>query len=123
MNNVGYCGLICEECNEFVLNKCVGCASKNEHCGIKECLKSKDADHCFLCSEFPCDQGMFNSIRVRAFNRFMKDYGVDELLMSLKYNKSKGINYHNKDGSPGGYDLLKTEEEVISLLLEGMHVD
>ncbi len=68
---------------------------------------------------FPCNEGMLKKMRIRAFARFAKEYGKDELIRSLFKNKEKGIVYHYEGQLMGDYDKCKTEEEIIKMILTG----
>ena len=116
-NSIGICGLVCALCN--CKSTCLGCKNKNEDCPIKKCSSEKGRDYCFLCEKFPCDEGIFKSIRVRAFNMVAKEDGLQNLAQYIIRNFQNGIQYHRNDGIKGDYDRLQTEQEVISLLKDG----
>lgn len=120
-NSFAICGLVCALCSSKEI--CSGCKNKceacNSECSIKKCCIEKGLDYCFLCDEFPCDEGMFKNTRVRAFNIVAKDEGINKLSQYLHRNKENGIQYHRSGGIQGDYDRLKSEEEVISLLKNG----
>lgn len=73
INNFGYCGKNCTECNFFYEKKCDGCkyiSSQIEtapiletcqNCKIKFCAEKKGISFCFLCSNFPCPYFSFLS--------------------------------------------------------------
>ena len=118
---IAYCGLVCVVCNE---NKnCVGC--RNEGCKDKEwcknfqCCKTKGLNGCWECSQFPCDGSMFDKIRIRTFAKFIKEYGADFLLECLDKNEKKGILYHYPGKITGDYDIPKTEDKIIDLIING----
>lgn len=57
------CGMNCKVCYKHCYNKkpCDGCLKsdigKPEHCRkckIKDCVKDKDLNYCFECSDYPC---------------------------------------------------------------------
>ncbi len=52
------------------------------------------ANGCWECADFPCQGGMLNKLRIRAFARFAREYGTDELKRCLMRNKANGIAYH-----------------------------
>lgn len=64
------------------------------------------------------DEKMFNKdhdIRIRAFIKSMKKESPEKLVQCIIKNQKKGIEYgYQKD-----YDLKKSEDEVICLLLTG----
>jgi hypothetical protein len=43
---------------DMPLQSCPGCKldKHGSDCEIRECAKSKELDHCGLCSDFPCDK-------------------------------------------------------------------
>lgn len=120
--SVGRCGLICALCHEATF--CGGCKSKNPNCAKhakKEgcyqyrCSKRKGLEGCWECDEAPCEYDMFSqehSIRNRAFVRFAKYEGVEELGKCVFRNSIYGIRY----GLGKDYDQFETEEEVVRLL-------
>ncbi|MGH4123204.1 MAG: hypothetical protein ACREV6_09800 [Clostridium sp.] len=117
---IGCCGLACVLCSE---EDCLGChkdgCSNKGSCNICKCCKSKDMNGCFECSEFPCDEKMMQNIRIRAFNRFAKEKGVEKLVKCLKINYNNGITYHVSNGLKGDYDSLDSEEEIIKIIEYG----
>lgn len=116
-NNIAVCGLVCTFCS--CKSNCSGCRSKDEDCSIKKCSSEKGLDYCFLCEEFPCDEGMFKNIRLKAFNMVAKEEGLHKLAEYLVRNYQNGIQYHRSNGLKGDYDKRQSEEEVISLLKNG----
>lgn len=118
MNNVAYCGLACCVCSEN--DKCVGC--QNGGCDIHgwcknyNCCREKGLNGCWECADFPCEGGMLNKPRIRAFALFAKEYGVEELTKCLLLNKENGIIYHYEGQLIGDYDKCETEEEIIMMI-------
>lgn len=118
-NNIGYCGLACSQCSEGISGQCQGCRQKSSECSIKKCCESNNINGCWSCSSFPCKEGMFNSLRVRAFVKCAREDGVEKLSEYLIKNREKGIMYHKPDGSKGDYDVLNDEDDVLKLLRTG----
>jgi len=60
--NISTCGIDCDSCKFFYLNKCEGCrisAPKGEcvwggRCELHDCVANKNIPHCGKCNEFPC---------------------------------------------------------------------
>lgn len=117
------CGLACAACRE---EECPGCFADGcenaAQCGILRCVREKDIAGCHACDDFPCEQAMFDNPRVRAFVRYAKAYGVEQLLERLEANAAEGIAYHREDGLSGDYDGL-SEQEVWALLEFGHDKD
>lgn len=118
---IAYCGLACCVCSHN--EGCLGC--RNEGCTIWEecksfhCCKEKGIAGCWECDEFPCDNPMFEKPRVRAFIRFIAEYGEERLMDCLKRNEAAGITYHNEGQLTGDYDIPDTEENIRTLILSG----
>jgi hypothetical protein len=121
---IAYCGLACCVCSEN--NNCVGC--RNDGCKDKEwcknfnCCKVKGLDGCWKCDEFPCSNSMLNKTRIRAFARFIKEYGEERLINCLDINEQSGMKYHYKGELLGDYDEPKTEDEIIRLIINGKRI-
>jgi hypothetical protein len=120
-NSIAYCGLICKMCH--LSSTCQGCKSdfgceEWKDCVHRKCCIEKNINGCWECEEAPCDKKMFangHDIRIRAFIKFMKEESPKKLIECIIENEKRGIKYgYHKD-----YDLKKSEEEVIALLLEG----
>lgn len=117
---IAFCGLACCVCSENTA--CAGC--RNEGCRDKEwcksfhCCKSKGLDGCWECADFPCDNPMFDKLRVRTLAEFISEYGEQKLLNALQKNENAGVIYHYKDRLEGDYDLLQSEEEIRQFLLK-----
>ncbi len=62
---------------------------------------------------------MLDKLRIRAFARFAKEYGTDELIKCLLQNKKNGIVYHYDGQLVGDYDKCETEEEIIEMIKHG----
>jgi len=117
----GYCGLSCAACGGR--NDCVGC--RNEGCTNKDwcknfkCCKEKGLNGCWECSNFPCEGGMLDKLRIRAFAKFIKENGEEEFLNCLKRNYKNGIVYHYEGEYSGDYDKFNTEEEIMNMIKYG----
>lgn len=115
---IAYCGLACCVCSE---NKsCPGCRSGgcDNHGGCRNynCCREKGLNGCWECERFPCGGGMLEKPRIRAFARFAKKYGTDELVRCLMKNKADGIVYHYDGQLVGDYDKCETEDEIIAMI-------
>ena len=88
-----YCGLACCICSEN--ETCEGC--RNDGCKDKEwcknfnCCRERGLSGCWECSEFPCTGNMLDKMRIRAFARFMKEYGENKFLDCLEINEREDI--------------------------------
>ena len=93
---IAYCGLACCVCSEN--DKCVGCQAGgcdiHSWCKNYNCCREKGLNGCWECNEFPCSGGMLDKPRIRAFARFVKEYGENKLVRCLLRNKENGIQYH-----------------------------
>jgi hypothetical protein len=118
-NNIGCCGLACSQCNEGISGQCKVCIQENKECSIRKCCQSSNMEGCWSCNTFPCEEGMFNNVRVRAFVKCAKEDGVDKLLEHLVRNKENGIVYHKTDGSKGDYDVCDKEEDILKIIRTG----
>ena len=110
MKAIAFCGLACCVCSE---NKgCVGCqdggCESHGWCKNYNCCKEKGLNGCWECSEFPCTGCMLDKPRIRAFAKFARRYGVEELEKCLLRNKEKGIVYHYEGQLVGDYDKCQT---------------
>jgi hypothetical protein len=63
---------------------------------------------------------MLDQLRIRAFAKFISEFGEKKLLDALEKNESDGIKYHYNGKLSGDYDRLQSEEEIIQLLLRGL---
>jgi len=121
---IAYCGLACCICSENA--SCPGC--RNDGCKDKEwcknfkCCGEKGLKGCWKCEDFPCSGGMLDKLRIRAFSKFIKKYGEDELIRCLEKNEKEGLVYHYDGQLVGDYDVPKTEEEIIQMILCGKQV-
>ncbi len=118
---IAYCGLACCLCSEN--ETCPGC--RNDGCSNKEwcknynCCREKNLEGCWECHEFPCSDSMLDKTRIRAFSRFVVEYGEGALLKRLEENEKAGVLYHYKDQIVGDYDKLDNEEEIVRMILRG----
>lgn len=121
MNSIAYCGLACCVCSGK--DKCVGC--QNGGCDVHgwcknyNCCREKGLNGCWECPDFPCSGNMLDMPRIRAFARFAKEYGTDELMRCLLRNKENGIVYHYDGQLVGDYDKCKTEVEIFNMIKTG----
>ena len=63
---------------------------------------------------------MLDKPRIRAFARFAKEYGTDELAKCLLRNRENGIVYHYAGQLVGDYDKCGTEDEIIEMIKTGV---
>lgn len=118
---IAYCGLACCLCSHN--ETCAGC--RNEGCKDKDwcknfiCCREKGIAGCWECSEFPCSGSMLDKIRIRAFARFIKEYGEERLLDCVERNEKAGLSYHYEGELSGDYDKPSTEEEIMQLIMNG----
>lgn len=115
---IAYCGLACCVCSE---NKtCLGCQAGgcdiHGWCKNYNCCRERGLVGCWECTQFPCEGGMLDKIRVCTFARFAKEYGADELVRCLMKNKADGIVYHYDGQLVGDYDKCRNEEEIIEMI-------
>lgn len=122
VNSIGYCGMACALCEKA--NYCGGCKSKDPACSLHKsragcfqyrCARKKGLDGCWDCDDSPCNEGVFrkgseHAHRTRAFVRFAKYEGAEELGACLFQNQIHGI-CCTKD-----YDETGSESEVATLL-------
>lgn len=119
------CGLACVLCSSEECPGCKakGCADKGHYnksaCAIYACAAKKELEGCYQCSEYPCKEGIFQNVRVRAFNQYAAQFGERALLERLRENYSNGIFYHDPEGGKGDYDCLDSEDEIMELLQFG----
>lgn len=120
-NLIAYCGLICNLCQSKATCSCKG---KN-HCGKRmapqgcyqyNCCRKKGINGCWECEDAPCDRDMLSveNVKLRAFVRCIKEYGIEQFSRYITINQEKGVVYH-RSGITGDYDL-KTEDDVLRLL-------
>lgn len=121
MNDIAYCGLACSVCSQN--ETCIGCqpggCDVHGWCNNYNCCREKGLNSCWECAEFSCSGTMLDKPRVRAFARFAKEYGTDELTRCLLRNKENGIVYHYDGQHIGDYDKCETEEEIIEMIKTG----
>jgi len=115
---IAYCGLACCVCSEN--NTCPGCQAGgcdiHSWCKNYNCCREKDLSGCWECEQFPCEGGMLDKPRIRAFALFAKEYGTDELIRCLIKNKADGIIYHYEGQLVGDYDNCKTNDDIFEMI-------
>ncbi len=120
--DLALCGLACVLCSE---TDCLGCKARGcamgSDCSVYKCAMGKGLDGCYQCDQFPCGEGMLQGVRNRAFNRYARRFGKEDLLNRLRINRENGISYHNPGGLKGDYDAFETEGEILRLLRFGTH--
>jgi hypothetical protein len=121
---IAYCGLACCVCSENA--DCAGCreggCNFKDMCGNYSCCTGKGLTGCWACEDFPCGGNMLDKLRIRAFARFVREYGQQMLLDCLERNEQAGVLYHDEGRLTGDYDKFDTEEEIISYILTGNRI-
>lgn len=118
---IAYCGLACALCSES--RSCPGCRDDGcvgkESCRNLQCCRSRGFDGCWECAEFPCEGTILDNMRVRTFAEFVRERGVKDLLDCLERNEKSGLRYHYPEKLSGDYDLPRTPEGIIEMILSG----
>ena len=74
---IAFCGLACCVCGQN--ETCAGCRNdgceNREWCKNRSCCLEKGLSGCWECPDFPCQDTMLDKMRVRAFARFIREYG------------------------------------------------
>ena len=116
---MAYCGLACCACAA----DCPGCkkggCERSGWCGIHVCCREKGLTGCWECAWFPCDQPMFEKLRVRTFVDLIARMGEDCMIDRLEENERQGIRYHYDGMITGDYDTMPSRDAVIELVLQG----
>ena len=86
-------------------------------CENRKCSIDKGIDACYSCKE-DCDKGLLKKVKPKAFTKFVKLYGVDELLDCLERNEKNGIVYH-REGIVGDYDDFNNVDDIIEFIKNG----
>ena len=125
---IAYCGLACIVCGHK--EGCSGCRDEGCHgkswCKNYNCCRGKGLSGCWECGDFPCigsEPGfvnMFDKPRVRAFAKFAKEYGEEELAKCLVENERRGVKYHYEGELVGDYDKGHSEEEIMHIIRFGL---
>ncbi len=119
---LAFCGLVCAACSEN--ENCIGCRSSGckdrEWCGNFMCCTQKGLKGCWECRDFPCKGSMLDKPRIRAFAKFVREYGEEKMLACMERNEAEGIQYHYPGQLTGDYDTPQTEKGIMSLLLFGI---
>ncbi len=112
---IAYCGLACCSCSENA--ECPGCKNDGcrdrEWCKNRNCCIEKGLNGCWECAEFPCAGGMLDKKRIRAFARYVREFGEADLIRVLERNERRGIVYHHPGTLVGDYDRFDTEERIL----------
>lgn len=118
---IAYCGLACCSCNE--VPDCPGCrmdgCKDREACKNRNCCLEKGLQGCWECLEFPCTGNMLDNMRIRAFARYIREFGVADLMRCMERNERFGIQYHHAGTLVGDYDAFDTEEKIIWFIRTG----
>lgn len=118
---IAYCGLACALCGENM--QCVGCrddgCTRKESCRNLQCCRTRGLEGCWECGEFPCEGTILDKMRIRTFAEFARERGTEILVDCLERNEKAGILYHYPGKLHGDYDLPKTPEGVMDMILRG----
>ena len=119
---LAYCGLACCVCGER--DTCDGCrqggCSDHSWCKNFACCQKKGLSGCWECPDFPCEGGMLDKLRIRAFASFIRENGEEAMFSALEKNERLGVVYHQKGQLTGDYDRFATEEEIKNFLRTGI---
>ncbi len=81
--------------------------------------KAKGIPGCWICDEDDCRKGLFaEKLKPRAFNEYIRRFGMEALLDRLEINEKAGIVYH-REGTIGDYDDFDDIEELIQFIQTG----
>ena len=121
-NGIARCGLGCCVC--CVQDSCGGCDSAECRyqalCENRRCSRERGLRRCAECPETECRKDVLADIKPRAFNAFIRRWGVEKLMDCLERNEARGVIYHRSETDLyGDYDEPDTIEGVIRLLLAG----
>jgi len=121
-NGIGRCGLGCCVC--IAQNDCDGCNSEKcryqDGCQNRRCSLEKGYSFCFQCPDTECRKDVLADMRPRAFNEFLRRYGVGRLMDCLERNEAAGLVYHRSEEELyGDYDVPDNVEDIIALILTG----
>ncbi|MBP7402366.1 MAG: DUF3795 domain-containing protein [Clostridia bacterium] len=118
---LAYCGLACCLCGENAT--CAGCrnggCADREGCRNRNCCMDKGYRGCWECPDFPCAGTMLDKVRIRAFARYIREFGEADILRALGRNEKNGIVYHHAGTLVGDYDRFDTEERILWLIRTG----
>jgi predicted TIM-barrel enzyme len=80
----------------------------------------KGLRYCWECPETDCRIDVLEDLKPRAFNEFIRRYGMEKLMDCLERNEAAGVVYHrSKTDLYGDYDEPEEIEEIIHLILTG----
>ncbi|MBP3888448.1 MAG: DUF3795 domain-containing protein [Cellulosilyticum sp.] len=123
---IARCGLACCLCSEEVRcgggSVCTGCESGKcayaPQCENLKCSTERGLKGCYECDELACQKGLLANVKIRAFNTFIRQYGIEHFMNCLEKNEKKDVVYH-REGIIGDYDQFKTVEEIVNYILKG----
>lgn len=117
---IARCGLACCLCSENT--QCAGCnsgeCSDKQWCENRKCSMERGLDACYLCNE-DCRKGLLQKIKPYGFTKFIKQYGVNRLLICLEQNEKNGVVYH-RNGTMGDYDDFNDVDSLIEFIKTGI---
>ena len=122
-NGIGRCGLACCICCEQ--DDCRGCDSEDcrykEGCLNRKCTRERGLRYCSECPDGKdCRKDVLAELKPRAFNEFIRRYGIGKLMDCLERNEAAGTVYHrSRTDLYGDYDVPEDLEEIIQLILDG----
>ena len=119
---IARCGLACCVCCEQ--DDCGGCDSETcrykDYCQNRKCSRERGLRGCSECPETDCRKDVLAELKPRAFNEFIRRYGMEKLMDCLGRNEAAGIVYHrSKTDLYGDYDAPDNMEDIIQLILTG----
>ena len=119
---IARCGLGCCVCCEQ--DDCGGCNSEScrykDGCRNRACSMEKGLRYCWECPETDCRTDVLEDLKPRAFNEFIRRYGMEKLMDCLDRNEAAGVVYHrSKTDLYGDYDEPEGIEEIIQPILTG----
>ena len=117
---IARCGLACCLCTEN--HACPGCDRDGcpgaSWCENRRCSMEKGLPGCYACPEEDCAKGMLRKSKPLGFTRFVRRYGMEELMDCLEKNEASGVIYH-RQGVMGDYDEFSDGDELIRFIQTG----
>ncbi|MCR4421409.1 MAG: class I SAM-dependent methyltransferase [Exilispira sp.] len=108
----GYCGIICNDCRNFMENmNCHGCILEEkllENCPTRSCAISKHLHSCIECNNFPCK--ILNEFYNDGKDLHKKAFENLVFLKNQKYSLSNKYLWENKTGYHIESDFYNVDE-------------
>jgi hypothetical protein len=114
VHNIAPCGLICSLCKQKVYG-CRGCrkGGGDQMCYQRHCCSGKGIQGCWLCDQFPCDNGYFANEKwkglVIAFSNCHREFGIDRSCSIIEAKFGRSIRYEEYTGV--------SEQNIYSVLI------